>query len=95
MSKSLVSCLGVKVSQLKVMCGLSLDSTAREERAVNAVASDPIPSSKFLSVYKQRSQGKQLAIEFKALAKNQEEHATNAALRNVLLNSKQEVISCE
>lgn len=47
------------------MCGLSMDSSAREERAIDAVDSDPIPSGVFLAVYKEKLQGKQLAIEFK------------------------------
>ncbi|KAK0043933.1 receptor-type tyrosine-protein phosphatase C, partial [Biomphalaria pfeifferi] len=93
MSQSLVSCIGLKFSQLKVMCGLSMDSSAREERAIDAVDSDPIPSGVFLAVYKEKLQGKQLAIEFKALSKNEEQHSTNAALRNVLMNSKQEVVT--
>ncbi|KAH9498453.1 hypothetical protein Btru_007521 [Bulinus truncatus] len=65
MSKSLVSCIGLKVSQLKVMCGLSVASSEMEGGAVEAAGCEPIPSGVFLRVYKQKLQGKQLATEFK------------------------------
>ncbi|XP_025109408.1 receptor-type tyrosine-protein phosphatase kappa-like isoform X2 [Pomacea canaliculata] len=92
MGKNLLSSLGARLSQLKVMCGLSVDSTAKEEKAIASVRRDPIPATRFLQVYKQRKTKKQLAIEFKAISRNQEDHPTSAALRNVLLNVKQEVI---
>ncbi|XP_059175625.1 receptor-type tyrosine-protein phosphatase mu-like isoform X2 [Physella acuta] len=93
MSKNLVSCLGVKVSQLKVMCGLSMDPDSREQRAIDSVVGEAIPACNFVNVYRQKRQEKQLAIEFKAVMKNQEEHTSSAALRNVLLNTKQDVVT--
>ncbi|KAK7490500.1 hypothetical protein BaRGS_00018286 [Batillaria attramentaria] len=65
MGKNLLSSVGAKLSQLKVMCGLSVDSAAKEEKAVAAVRRDPVPASRFLHVCKQRKFDKQLATEFK------------------------------
>lgn len=65
MGKNLLSSLGAKLSQLKVMCGLSVDSSAKEEKAVAAVRRDPIPSARFLHVLKQRKHDQQLSTEFK------------------------------
>ncbi|KAK3796933.1 hypothetical protein RRG08_032237 [Elysia crispata] len=93
MSKSLASYIGIKVAQLKVMCGLSVDLEAIEDKAVNSVSPDPIAANKFQSVYRQRLRNKQLDLEFKAIGKSCEDHSTNAALRNVLLNVKQDVVT--
>ena len=65
MGKNLLSSLGATLSQLKVMCGLSVDSSAKEEKAVAAVRRDPIPSARFLHVYKQRKHERRVSIEFK------------------------------
>ena len=65
MGKNLLSSLGATLSQLKVMCGLSVDSSAKEEKAVAAVRRDPIPSARFLHVYKQRKHEQRVSIEFK------------------------------
>ena len=65
MGKNLLNSLGAKLSQLKVMCGLSVDSAAKEEKAVAAVRRDPIPASRFLSVCKLKNHDQQLSTEFK------------------------------
>ncbi|GFO03957.1 receptor-type tyrosine-protein phosphatase kappa [Plakobranchus ocellatus] len=93
MSKSLASYIGVKVAQLKVMCGLSVDPEAAGDKGMASVTPEPIASSKFLSVYRQRLKTKQLAVEFQAINNSCEDHSANAALRNVLLNIKQDVVT--
>ncbi|XP_070194716.1 receptor-type tyrosine-protein phosphatase kappa-like [Littorina saxatilis] len=92
MGKNLLNSLGAKLSQLKVMCGLSVDSTAKEEKAVAAVRRDPIPTARFLAVIRQRKHEQHVSTEFKAVSKNQEDHPTSAAMRNVLYNVKQDII---
>ncbi|BFZ16320.1 hypothetical protein BsWGS_19359 [Bradybaena similaris] len=95
MSKNLSSYIGVKVADLKVLCGLSLNATSHEERDLSNVVPDPIPCGSFLTVYKQKLQRKQLPMEFETLDRHQEAHSTSAALRNVQMNVKPEIIPCE
>ncbi|XP_076440176.1 receptor-type tyrosine-protein phosphatase kappa-like isoform X2 [Babylonia areolata] len=92
MGKNLLNSLGAKLSQLKVMCGLSVDSAAKEEQAVAAVRRDPIPAASFVAVYRHRHLDQRLGTEFKAVSKNQEDHPTAAAMRNVLNNVKQDIV---
>ncbi|KAL8582188.1 hypothetical protein ACOMHN_004107 [Nucella lapillus] len=69
MGKNILNSLGAKLSQLKVMCGLSVDSAAaKEERAVAAVRREPVPASSFLSSVYYRSKktlDQRLGTEFK------------------------------
>ena len=63
MGKKLLSSLSAQFVRFKVMCGLSLDPAAKEEKAVLSVTPEPIPSYRFLHTLHKKKTDKHLNIE--------------------------------
>ncbi|XP_046355427.2 receptor-type tyrosine-protein phosphatase kappa-like [Haliotis rufescens] len=95
MGKKLLRSFNAQLLKFKVMCGLSMDSAAKEEKAVASVCQDPIPVARFLHTLRQKKSDKQLNIEVRAIVRNQEEFPCTTAMspRNINFNIKQEVVT--
>ncbi|XP_055956431.1 receptor-type tyrosine-protein phosphatase kappa [Patella vulgata] len=72
-----------------------IEIRAKEEKAVASVVQEPIPTSKFLSILRQKKSDKRLNIEVRAIVRNQEDFPYTVAqeTHNALMNVKQEVVT--